>query len=73
MTDSTLPPEIRSLSISQRLDLVEQIWDSIFEDEDAFELTAAQSAELDRRICLHEESPDRGIPWEEVKKRLLGE
>jgi len=73
MTDSTLPPEIRSLPVAQRLDLVEQIWNSIVDDQHAFELTALQRAELERRIALHEESPDRGIPWEDVKKRLLGE
>lgn len=73
MTDSTLPPEIRSLPVAQRIDLVEQIWDSIVEDEQAFELTDAQQAELDRRIASHHESPDRGTPWEEVRKRLSGE
>lgn len=73
MTDSTLPPEIRSLPVAQRIDLVEQIWDSIVEDEHAFELTDSQKAELDRRIASHKESPGRGTPWEDVKKQLLGE
>ena len=50
MADSTLPPEIRDLPISERVALVEQIWDSIVEDEASFELTDAQKAELDRRL-----------------------
>jgi putative addiction module component (TIGR02574 family) len=73
MTQSSLPSEIRSLPIPDRLHLVEQIWNSIVEDEHSFELTNAQKAELDRRLAAHEASPNRGKPWEEVKKRLLGE
>lgn len=73
MAPPTLPPEIRSLPIPDRLQLVEQIWDSIVQDEKAFEITDHQKAELDRRIAAHEASPERGQPWEAVKKRLLGE
>ncbi len=73
MAQSSLPPEIRSLPVPERVYLVEQIWDSIVEDEQAFELTDAQKAEFDRRMAAHEASPNRGKPWEDVKKRLLGE
>ena len=73
MAQSSLPPEIRSLPVPERVYLVEQIWDSIVEDEQAFELTDAQKAELDRRMAAHAASPNRGKPWEDVKKRLLGE
>ena len=73
MSDSILPAEIRSLPVPERIYLVEQIWNSIIEDEQAFELTVAQKAELDRRMAAHDASPSRGKPWEDVKKRLLGE
>lgn len=73
MTQFPLPPEIRSLPVPYRLDLVEQIWDSIAEDQEQFELTDEQKAELDRRIAAHEADPNRGVPWEVVKKRILGE
>ena len=73
MAQSSLPPDIRSLPIPERVHLVEQIWDSIVEDEKAFELTDAQKAELERRIAAHEASPNRGKPWEDAKKRLLSE
>ncbi len=72
MTQFPLPPEIRQMPIPERVHLVEQIWDSIVEDEKRFELTDAQKAELDRRLAAHQASPDRGAPWEEVKQRLLG-
>ena len=73
MTDTQLPPEILSLSIEDRLELVERIWNSIAEDERDFQLTDAQRAELDRRIALHEANLNRGKPWDEIKKRLIGE
>ena len=73
MIQSSLPSEIRSLPIPERVHLVEQIWDSIVEDEQSIELTDLQKAELDRRVAAHEASPNRGKPWEEVKKRLLSE
>lgn len=72
MTQFPLPPEIRFMPIPDRVHLVEQIWDSIVEDEKQFQLTDAQKAELDRRLETHQASPDRGVSWEEVKKRLLG-
>jgi putative addiction module component (TIGR02574 family) len=72
MAPSSLPPEIRELPVSDRIDLVEQIWDSILEDQDEFDLTDAQRAELDRRLAAHESASNRGVPWEEVKKRLMG-
>lgn len=70
MTRFSLPPEIRQLPVSNRMDLVERIWDSIVEDQCQFELTDAQKAELDRRLAAHRESPDRGASWDDVKKRL---
>ena len=73
MFQPPLPLDIHRLTIPQRVQLVEQIWDNIAEQEQAFELTSAQKKELDRRVEAHHAAPDRGKPWEEVKKRLLGE
>lgn len=70
MNPTPLPPEIRLLPVADRLILVEQIWDSIFEDGDQSELTDAQKAELDRRLAAHQASPESGSSWEEVEKRL---
>jgi putative addiction module component (TIGR02574 family) len=70
MTQFPLPPEIRFLPVPERIILVEQIWDSIVEDNESIALTDAQKAELDRRLAAHEASPDSGATWEEVEKRL---
>jgi putative addiction module component (TIGR02574 family) len=70
MIQFPLPPEIRSLPVSDRLDLVEQIWDSIAEDQEQLELSEEHKAELDRRLAAHEADPESGSTWEEVEQRL---
>jgi putative addiction module component (TIGR02574 family) len=62
--------EILNLSVKKRLQLVEEIWDSIVEGADAFPLTAAQRRELDRRKKEHRRNPEAAKSWVEVKARL---
>jgi putative addiction module component (TIGR02574 family) len=69
--ESLLPPDILGLPVSTRLVLVEQLWDSIADDQQGLELTAAQKAELDRRLELQKASPLPNSTWEAVKERLL--
>jgi putative addiction module component (TIGR02574 family) len=45
---SELTEQAKKLSISDRILLVEEIWDTIAEESQAFELTDAQKQELDR-------------------------
>ena len=71
MTRSTLPPEIRDLPIPERVALVEQIWDSIAQDEAEFQLTSTQKAELDRRLAQRGSSDSRGSDWADVKRRIV--
>lgn len=73
MAHTTIPPDIRALPVPQRIALVEQIWDSIAEDERRFELTDAQKAELDRRLARRASADAHGSDWPDVKRRLLGE
>lgn len=62
--------DAKNLSADERLDLLEQIWDSL-EVEDV-PLTDAQRAELDRRIEAMDRDGKRGIPWAEVMDRIRG-
>jgi putative addiction module component (TIGR02574 family) len=64
--------EILQLGVSERIQLAEDIWDSIAAVPDAVPLTDAQREELERRLVAYREDPTRGSPWEEVKKRLSG-
>jgi putative addiction module component (TIGR02574 family) len=71
MTHSSLPPEIRNLPVPERVVLVEQIWDSIAEDESQFELTETQKAELDQRLARRASSDSRGSHWADAKRRIV--
>jgi putative addiction module component (TIGR02574 family) len=64
--------DYRSLSIPERLRLVEEIWDSIAEDSESLPLSSEQRAELDRRWAEHEADPSTAIQWERVKNELFG-
>jgi len=63
--------DIGRLSPEERLRLLEQLWDSL-SDED-IPLTKAQREELDRRLDDLEREGPRGIPWDEVLERLESE
>ena len=49
--------DILRLSISERIQLVQDIWDSIAEVPDSVLLTDEQKAELDRRLDAYHKAP----------------
>jgi putative addiction module component (TIGR02574 family) len=67
---STELSEILQLSIAERIQLAEDIWDSIAAFPEAIPLTKAQKDELDRRLKAYAQNPDEGISWDELKDRL---
>ena len=65
--------EIRKLSLAERIQLVEEIWDTVAEDAGNsadLPLTAAQRDELDDRLADADAHPGHGSSWAEVKARL---
>lgn len=70
---ATIPlSELRKLSVAERIQLAQDLWDSIAEDgAEALPLTDEQRDELDRRLADAEQNPGIGRPWAEVKARLL--
>ncbi len=54
------------LPLDERIKLVEDLWDSIVEDQQAVPLTAEQKAELDRRLNAYKVDGNRGRPAAEV-------
>ena len=68
---STTLTEIVSLSVDERIRLVEAIWDSIAAEPGQPELTEAQKQELERRLAAHAAAPEEVVPWEEVKSQAL--
>ncbi len=60
---------INSLSSSERLELVELIWNSI-DDDAPVTPTEWHRQELDRRIAAADADPGAVEPWETVMARL---
>jgi len=69
--ENTLIKQINALSLSEKILLVEEIWDSIAIENESFELTQTQQDELDRRIKSYNENPNQGRSWEEIKSEFL--
>jgi putative addiction module component (TIGR02574 family) len=62
--------DFSKLSVAERIQLAEDLWDSIPLEAADIPLTEAQKAELDRRLEDLERDPDAGEPWEVVRARL---
>jgi putative addiction module component (TIGR02574 family) len=65
-----LKVEISQLSVAERIQLAEDLWDSILDKTDEIFLDKAQQQELDRRLEQHRQDPGTGSTWEAVKQRL---
>lgn len=63
--------EIRRLSVAERVQLVEDIWDSLTEIPESLPLTTSLKSELDRRLAEHEAHPEDVLPWDEVRRSLI--
>ncbi|MCX7192522.1 MAG: addiction module protein [Proteobacteria bacterium] len=72
MHTPTAAAEYLKLSVSERIQLVEDIWDSIaVEPSDTICLSQAQKAELHRRVAAHRADPATAVPWEQVRSKLF--
>ena len=64
--------DYRSLSVSERIQLVEDIWDSIVEENpESIQLTPAQQAEVKRRLDAHDADPNSAVSWDDVRSELF--
>lgn len=63
--------DLAQLSLAERIQLVEDLWDTIAATPEAVPVTDAQKAELDRRLARYQSSPVDGRSWAEVKAALL--
>ncbi len=62
--------DLLHLSVAERIQLVEDLWDSIANRPEALDLTEAQRLEIDRRLAEHDANPESAVPWDEVRARL---
>ncbi|MBD0387026.1 MAG: addiction module protein [Nostoc sp. C3-bin3] len=65
-----LKVDISELSVSERIQFAEDLWDSILTIPDKVPLSNEQKQELDRRLEIHCQNPNQGSSWQSVKQRL---
>lgn len=59
-----------SLSIPERIQLMEEIWDTIASQEEAMELTQEEKRMIDERLEAWQRNPEAGSSWEKVYQRI---
>jgi len=66
--------ELRKLPVEQRIQLVEDLWDTIADDTigESMAATPELAAELDRRLQEYRSDPESARPVEDVLSRLRG-
>jgi putative addiction module component (TIGR02574 family) len=62
--------ELRSLPVAERLRLVEDLWDSIAEEQNSLPDHPAVIAELRARKARFTANPASGVPWGMAKERI---
>ena len=62
--------DVLGLSIPERIQLVEDIWDTITEVPEEIGLSEEQKAELDQRLDAYHRNPGEGSPWDVVRERI---
>ena len=70
MTSSTQFAALFKLPVAERLQLVEDLWDSIAAQREDDPVSEAVLAELHARKAAFDADPSTGVPWSEVKRRL---
>lgn len=70
MMSTITKAEILSMSVSERIQLAEDIWDTIAEVPEAIPLSDDEKAELDRRLDAYHKDPTMGSPWEAVRRKI---
>ena len=62
--------DVLNLSVPERIQLVEDIWDTVAEIPEEVVLTDEQKTEIDRRLDAYHQNPDEGSPWGMVRERI---
>ena len=66
----SFPTAISDLSFSEKLQLVEDLWDDIASDPEALPIHDWQKEELARRKRNLSAHPDSAVSWTEIQQRV---
>ena len=63
-------PEVRALSVREKLQLVDELWVSVAPELDALEVSAEEKGMLDERWATFLKDPVSALTLEQFKERL---
>ena len=63
-------PQIEKLSVSEKILLVEDIWDNISSEESAIPVPRSHIKELERRLAGHKSGPGELLSLDELRARI---
>jgi len=64
-------PEIRNMSVSQKLLLVEDLWNEITNKSESLEIPEWHKRALEKSVDEFKLNPREGSSWEDVKRRTI--
>ena len=67
---ATLTREVRKLSLAEKIQLVENLWDQVAAEGDGLSVPDSHKDLLDARLAAHLEAPDSAISLDEFRRRL---
>ena len=62
--------ELLRLTPAERIQVAQDLWDSIADNPESLALNDAQRAILDERLAAYEADPQAGSSWDEVRERV---
>ncbi|MCA1790712.1 MAG: addiction module protein [Thioalkalivibrio sp.] len=63
--------ELLHLSIDEKIQLIDDLWESVAADPEGFVLSEAQRKEVRGRLEEHRADPGSAIPWEQVRRVIV--
>ncbi len=67
---NTQVTDILELSVAERIQIVEDIWDSIINTPEKLPLSKTEEIELDKRLEDYKQNPNDVIKWENLKTKF---
>jgi putative addiction module component (TIGR02574 family) len=65
--------DIARLTVGERLELIEQVWDSLRREAGVLPLADAERAVIEARRAEHRTDPAAAVDWETVRADLLSD
>jgi len=73
MTTQPIVESFRKLSASEKIRLLQELWDEVAEEVARLPLSESHRRLLDERLQQHGENPNDVEPWEKVRDDILSE